>query len=179
MPARRNLPDNDAIVEAVAADILQTGLLHWTLRGCGDRIDVSARMLAHHFGNRENLLRAGCDRIHEIHRDLWFGPEPVTGFDRLVDDDLLPAIRFGSDLAALAVAEGGLYAELYETTMADWRQRLEAALVDGGSPDPRRRAELAVIAIRGVHVHFGVTRDLATARRLLLDLQALVVGPGD
>ncbi|MEM7143394.1 MAG: TetR/AcrR family transcriptional regulator [Actinomycetota bacterium] len=178
MTARRRLPDDGSIVEAVVADILDHGLLGWTLRGAGERIGVSARMLIHHFGSREAVLTRAFSHIHEEYTARWLGEHPVTGLDDLVGEGLLPVIRFGTSLSALAISEGGTYRDLYVSTMDDWRERIESLLRDRGiGGDARRRADLAVVAIRGIQADYGITGDEARARTALADLQALLIAP--
>ncbi|MGH3608370.1 MAG: TetR/AcrR family transcriptional regulator [Pseudonocardiaceae bacterium] len=55
----------DDLLEAVAADLLHSGLVGASLERLANAAGTSARMLVHHFGSRQTLLDRALERCRE------------------------------------------------------------------------------------------------------------------
>ena len=163
---RRSLPDDDVVLAAVVDDLLAHGPLDWSMREAGRRIGVSARMLVHRFGSKDQLVAAAFEEIHRRHVAAWLDAKAVStdaDLGHLVADDHLPVIRFVAQLGAIASRDGGAAAELWTATTDDWVDRLVDRLADPAEVDSetaRRAARTWIAAVRGIQAEVAISGDV-------------------
>lgn len=162
------------------------GVADTSLRGIATGVGTSHRMLIHHFGSRDGLLRAVVDRLEQDQRDLLdrliaaADAEPGPAVDPAPDPAAGPvavswlfwtqvseaARRYGPlfyELSAHAMQGRAHAASLRHSLVEDWIEPLARLWQRAGVAEAaaRRQARL----------------DLAVARGLLQDL--LLTGEGD
>lgn len=121
--------EKSTIAAAALEQIAGGGEASLTLRGLGQALDLDPMTLLHHFGTRENLLRAAADRLLE-ELDL----PPAAGS---WEGDLLAVAAAFRSLARRRPRAIELLWRFGATGRADYRQgeRVYAAMLTAGLPD--------------------------------------------
>ncbi|MEM9036583.1 MAG: TetR/AcrR family transcriptional regulator [Actinomycetota bacterium] len=161
-PGRRgSLPSDEEILDAVVDDLLAHGPLEWSLREGGERIGVSARMLIHRFGSRDEVIRLAFDRLHERHASGWLDSSTPWQLDELVSSGHRPVVRFMIQVGAMAFRHQGAYLDLWTATIEDWVERIASLLESADFPPDvaRLRARTFIDASRGVQLDVALGGD--------------------
>lgn len=161
-----------AIAERAAAYLLERGRIDVSLRELAAAVDVSPRMLVHHFGSREELVSRALREARSRQRadfEARLTPQPGRTYaDVLSDawrwftsDEAQPYMRLFGQLYALAGAPGSPHAEFLRDSVLDWLPTLEAGFAaDGvGADAARELATLTVGVIRALLQDAGATGD--------------------
>ncbi len=168
MPRNLDTAKRDTLRRAAGRYLIERGLTAFSLRPLAVELGTSARMLIHHFGTREHLLREAIESIRESERAEL---DAYRRRHRLADADVATALRWhwkrltSSPMRArlpqlFELYVGGLgdtqvASWLFEAPLLYWRN----VLADNGVTAPRAQATYATLI-------------LATLRGLLLDLTA-------
>jgi AcrR family transcriptional regulator len=146
-----------AIAERAAAHLLEHGRVNVSLRELAAAVEVSPRMLVHHFGSREELVSRALHEARSRQRAAFearLTPQPGRPYvDVLTDawrwfmsDEAKPYMRLFGQLYALAGAPGSPHAAFLRESVLDWIPTLEAGFAaDGADPDATR--ELATLTV--------------------------------
>jgi AcrR family transcriptional regulator len=153
----------DAIVQRAADHLLERGVVAVSLRELGTAVDVSSRMLVHHFGSRENLVSAAVREARSRQREAFeahLAPQPERPYvDVLTDawrwfatDEARPYLRLFGQIYGLAQAPDSAHAEFLRESVLDWLPTIEEGFAaDGAEPGTARElATLTVAVIRGL-----------------------------
>jgi AcrR family transcriptional regulator len=161
-----------AIAERAAAHLLEHGRVNVSLRELAAAVEVSPRMLVHHFGSREELVSRALHEARSRQRAAFearLTPQPGRPYvDVLTDawrwfmsDEAKPYMRLFGQLYALAGAPGSPHAAFLRESVLDWIPTLEAGFAaDGADPDATRElATLTVGVVRALLQDAGATGD--------------------
>jgi AcrR family transcriptional regulator len=153
----------DAIVERAADHLLERGSVTVSLRELATAVEVSPRMLVHHFGSREQLLSRALREARSRQREAFEARlRPREGrcyADVLADawrwfasDDARPYLRLFGQLHALAGAPGSPHAEFLREAVLDWLPTIEAGFAADGADAvaARELSTLTVAVVRGL-----------------------------
>ncbi|WP_231406912.1 TetR/AcrR family transcriptional regulator [Streptomyces sp. MC1] len=149
------------------------GLTDLSLRGLGDAIGVSHRMLIHYFGSKEQLLVEIVRTSEQRQRDLLSqlrlepGLSPADAarllWEQLADPRLAGQERLFFEVCGYALRGRPEAAPVLEGLVNDWLEPLVAAEV-GRGVDPavaRNRARLGLATVRGLLLDLLATGDRA------------------
>ncbi|MER6915163.1 TetR/AcrR family transcriptional regulator [Streptomyces sp. NPDC000594] len=104
------------VLDAVVAQLAETGISSFTLRGLAEALGQSTRVLTHHFADKGALLTAVLDRLDERQHDAlrategWADPSVAVGslvrsaWRRHLDPAELPMTRLVREIEGLAAA---------------------------------------------------------------------------
>jgi AcrR family transcriptional regulator len=156
------------LLERVVDHLLQHGIAQFSLRSAGELIGVSARMLVHHFGSKEQLLSEALAmvRTRQVEHLAPSRVMPISAFDEvfreswrtLAAPDFRRYFLLNHELLALALRDTRRYQSFLNRTTEEWR---------GGLPSFRWRAVLARGGQRQLHDGGrpgGLPLDLAVTR---------------
>ena len=152
--------------------LLEHGRLDVSLRELAAAVDVSPRMLVHHFGSRDELVsraRQGARSRQRAAFEARLAPQAGRPYaDVLTDawawftsEEAQPYMRLFGQLYALAGAPGSRFAGFLRESVVDWIPLLEAGFAaDGVALDAARElATLTVGVIRALLQDSGATGD--------------------
>jgi AcrR family transcriptional regulator len=161
-----------AIAERAAVHLLERGLIDVSLRELSAAVDVSPRMLVHHFGSREELISRALREARSRQRAAFearLTPQAGRPYADVLTDawrwftsgESQPYMRLFGQLFALAGAPGSPHARFLRESVVDWLPTLEAGFdADGVAPDAARElATLTVGVIRALLQDAGATGD--------------------
>jgi AcrR family transcriptional regulator len=175
--SRARLPDDGEIRRLIRDDLLAHGVVDWSMREAGARIGVSARMLVHRFGSKDELVAAVLDDVHHMFADRW---SRLTRLDpkALIDDEIEPFVRLQLGVQTLAAQGGVLFGDVHRRLTDDWVRLIRPQLAAIGVPASSRCevAQFIVSSVRGVQYDWLIDRDLRRARRRIALLDAHVRG---
>ena len=163
MPRSVDHRRRQAIVERAADHLLERGVVAVSLRELATAVDVSPRMLVHHFGSREQLLscalRAARTRQREAFEARLAPQEGRPYADVLADawrwfagEEAQPYLRLFGQLYALAGAPDSPHADFLREAVLDWLPAIEAGFVADGvdSATARELSTLTLAVVRGL-----------------------------
>lgn len=169
------LPDDNEIRCLVRDDVLAHGVVDWSMREAGRRIGVSARMLVHRFGSKDELVTAVLADVHDLVLARW---APLDRLDprALIDDTIVPFVRLQLGVQALAAQGNPVFCDAHRRLTDDWVQVLRPRLSDLGVPAGQRTdvARFVISAVRGIQYDWLIDRDTRRARRRITELDTLV-----
>lgn len=177
----------DAILEATAAIIAESGLSGLSMTAVARRASVAPALLYYHFGSREDLVRAALhyanDRGPSI--NLLTARDGQNGFEAVraallaeFDDD--PGVRnlnlIWNEVAVLAVFDAGVRDDLAGVTTA-WNDAVAVGVLRGiadgsirSDLDPGTVADLLTALLEGLSQQWlARTITLREAREALAD----------
>lgn len=159
------------LVNAAVDHVAAHGFVDLSLRGLGDAIGVSHRMLIHYFGSKEALLveivrtseRRQRDLLSRFHLAPGLAPPDVARllWRRLTDPQLAGQERLFFEICGQALRGRPETAQFVEGFVNGWLEPLTAAEVGAGA-DPaaaRNRARLGLATVRGLLLDLLVTGD--------------------
>lgn len=162
------VPAKQRLLEALVAHLTEHGLRDTSLRGLAAAVGTSHRMLAYHFGGREELLEELTRTVEREQRAAFAelldrpGLSPVevmwAMYRRFVDPSLRGAERLFYELYARALTRPDAHRAFLDEVVAAWMGPL-VVLFERLGHDPEEAADEARLA-------------LAVSRGLLLDLLA-------
>jgi AcrR family transcriptional regulator len=170
VPRTVDLQHREAIVNRAADHLLERGLVELSLRELANAVNVSPRMLVHHFGSRQELILLALREARARQREAFeehLAPQRSRRYaDVLADawrwfgrDEARPYLRLFGQLHALAGAPGSPHAEFLRESVLDWLPIVTDGFVADGL-DQATALELA-------------TLTLAVVRGLSLDTNAI------
>jgi AcrR family transcriptional regulator len=152
-----------AIAERAADHLLERGSVTVSLRELATAVDVSSRMLVHHFGSREELLSAALREARARQREAFearLAPQEGRRYaDVLTDawrwfasDEAEPYLRLFGQLHALAGIPGSPHAAFLRESVLDWLPTLEAGFAADGADiaTANQLATLTTAVVRGL-----------------------------
>lgn len=152
-----------AIVERAADHLLERGVVAVSLRELATAVDVSPRMLVHHFGSREQLLSCALHEARTRQRQAFevrlaaqdgrrYADVLADAWRWFASDEAQPYLRLFGQLYALAGAPGSPHAEFLREAVLDWLPTIEAGFVADGvdSATARELATLTLAVVRGL-----------------------------
>ncbi|MFE1952143.1 TetR/AcrR family transcriptional regulator [Streptomyces sp. NPDC059524] len=159
------------LVDAALAHVTERGITDLSLRGLGDAIGVSHRMLIHYFGTKEQLLveivRAAERRQRELLSRLRADPglSPADAarhlWRQLTDPALAAQERLFFELYGYALRGRPEAASILDGLVTDWLDPLTAAEIAAGTnpSKARSRARLGLATVRGLLLDLLATGD--------------------
>jgi len=172
------------LLDAVVAELEQSGIGDRSLRDIAAAVGTSHRMLIHHFGSRQGLLTEVVRTVEANQRvflaSLDAPPPDVMAamWQRLRDPRLWPTERLFYECYARAARGEEPYAALLPGLVDDWLARLSAA----AGPAPagadhgqlRAQARLGLAVFRGLLLDLVGTADQAGVDAAFEEFRALV-----
>lgn len=159
------------LVNAAVDHVATHGFADLSLRGLGDAIGVSHRMLIHYFGSKEALLveivrtseQRQRDLLSRFRLDPGLSPSDVARllWRQLTDPQLAGQERLFFEISGHALRGRPETALFVEGFVNGWLEPLMAAEVAAGA-DPgvaRNRARLGLATVRGLLLDLLVTGD--------------------
>lgn len=175
-----------ALLEAVIAELQQSGIGDRSLRDIAAAVGTSHRMLIHHFGSKQGLLtevvRVVESDQHRFMESLDQPPQEQMAamWQRLSDPRLRPAELLFFECYARASRGEQPFASLLPGLVDDW---LDQVVVLGGMPSSdadlaraRARARVGLAMVRGLLLDLVATGDregVNAAFEVFLDLMAI------
>jgi AcrR family transcriptional regulator len=153
--------DRKSALRAAAGDYLLThGIAEFSLRPLAETLGTSARMLIHHFGSRDALLREALEAVREHERadfESWrrrkgnataaLDQQLLWHWRRLTTRRMRPRVRQLFELYVAALGDPEQSRWLFQAPHAYWIEALAAA---GCPPDERAvKATIILAALRG------------------------------
>ncbi|MFE4607480.1 TetR/AcrR family transcriptional regulator [Streptomyces niveus] len=175
----------DAAVDHVAAH----GFADLSLRGLGDAIGVSHRMLIHYFGSKEALLveivrtseRRRRDQLSRFRTAPGLSPSDVARllWRQLTDPQLAGQERLFFEICGHALRGRPDTALFVEGFVNGWLEPLMAAETAAGANPAvaRDRARLGLATVRGLLLDLLVTGDRAGVDAAMEEFLRLFYGP--
>jgi AcrR family transcriptional regulator len=152
-----------AIAERAADHLLERGVVAVSLRELAAAVDVSPRMLVHHFGSREQLLSTALREARGRQREAFearLAPQAGRPYADVLADawrwlqsgEAQPYLRLFAQVYALAGTAGSPHAEFLREAVLDWLPAIEAGFAaDGFEPAAARElSTLTVAVVRGL-----------------------------
>lgn len=168
-----------AALRAGAADyLLKRGLPAFSLRPLAESLGTSARMLIHHFGTRENLLRDAMEEIREREQTAYRehrAPSDGTGdtlrwhWRRMTRPAMRSKLPQLFQLYVDALRDPKAAAWLFETPLTYWI----GVVAESGGRAQTARATLVLATLRGCLLDLaadGDRRRIESAVELLASL---------
>jgi AcrR family transcriptional regulator len=176
--------------DAAADYLLAHGITDFALRPLARALGTSARMLVHHFGSRESLLRDAVETIRDRERAALAASLRQQAIDKPSIDTTLrwhwrrlavprrrAQLRQMFELYALALREPHQFQWAIDAPLAYWIDTLKAGNADSGRAG-EARATLILATLRGLLLDFaagGDTRRVEQAFGMFLDALPQVV----
>ena len=161
-----------AIVGRAADHLLARGLVAVSLRELAAAVDVSPRMLVHHFGSREELVSSALREARSRQREAFEArllPQAGRTYAEVLADawrwfgtgEARPYLRLFGQLHALAGAPGSPHAEFLRESVLDWLPTIEQGFAaDGLDPTTARElTTLTLAVVRGLLQDANATGD--------------------
>lgn len=133
------------VVALVHRELIAAGRVDLSLRTIGERVGVSARMLVHYFGTREQLVRAVLDHERALQREaldalLARGAGPIQllrdYFRAVTEPSSVSRLRFFFDLVAEAGRNPDAFAGFLEHDLVGyWKVAMTNYLEHTGNPN--------------------------------------------
>jgi AcrR family transcriptional regulator len=153
----------EAIVHRAADHLLERGVVGVSLRELAAAVDVSPRMLVHHFGSREELVSRALREARSRQREAFearLTPQPERPYaDVLADawrwfatEEARSYLRLFGQLYALAQAPDSPHTEFLRESVLDWLPTIEHGFAADGTDPATARAlsTLTLAVIRGL-----------------------------
>ncbi|WP_031228483.1 TetR/AcrR family transcriptional regulator [Streptomyces niveus] len=185
-------PDGDRRSQLVAAavdHVAAHGFADLSLRGLGEAIGVSHRMLIHYFGSKEALLveivrtseRRRRDQLSQFRTAPGLSPSDVARllWRQLTDPQLAGQERLFFEICGHALRGRPDTTLFVEGFVNGWLEPLVAAETAAGT-DPavaRDRARLGLATVRGLLLDLLVTGDHAGVDAAMEEFLRLYYGP--
>lgn len=163
MPRTVDHQRRHAIVQRAAEYLLGHGLVDVSLRDLAAAVDVSPRMLVHHFGSREHLVSSALREARSRQRAAFearLAPQIERPYVAVLTDawrwfgtdEARPYLRLFGQLHALAGAPDSPHAEFLRESVVDWLPIIDGGfLADGVDPTTARElTTLTLAVIRGL-----------------------------
>lgn len=177
------------LVNAAVDHVAAHGFADLSLRGLGDAIGVSHRMLIHYFGSKEALLVEIVRTSERRQRDLLsrFRQEPGLSpadtarlfWRQLTDPRLAGQERLFFEICGQALRGRPETAVFLEGFVNGWLEPLTTAeIAAGASPaEARSRARLGLATVRGLLLDLLATGDRAGVDAAMEEFLRLYYGP--
>ena len=172
MPRTVDHRRRQAIAERAADHLLERGVVAVSLRELATAVDVSPRMLVHHFGSREKLLSTALREARGRQREAFearLAPQPGRPYPEVLTDawrwfgtdEARPYLRLFGQLHALAGAPGSPHAAFLRESVVDWLPTIEHGFAADGvdQATARELATLTLAVVRGLLQDTNATSD--------------------
>jgi AcrR family transcriptional regulator len=160
-----------ALLERVAAYVLEHGLSDLSLRPLAHAVESSPRMLLYHFGSKEGMVTAVLRAIRarqlaffdRLRRSEITAPAAVckAAWSYMSDPNVGPMIKLFFETYALALRTPASFPGFLEGAVEDWLRFLADPLCTGGVSPQRARAIATIIlaTYRGFMLDYAATGD--------------------
>ena len=166
-----NLESRAALLERVAAYVLEHGLFDLSLRPLALAVDSSPRMLLYHFGSKESMVTAVLRAIRErqltlfdrLRRSEITTPTAIckAAWSYMSDPKVGPMLKLFFETYALALRDPDAFPGFFEGAVEDWLRFLSDPICTGGASRQRARSIATIIlaAYRGFMLDYAATGD--------------------
>jgi AcrR family transcriptional regulator len=166
-----DLESRAALLERVAAYVLEQGLSDLSLRPLALAVDSSPRMLLYHFGSKEGMVTAVLREIRgrqlalfdRLRRSEVTTPAAVckAAWAYMSDPKVGPMLKLFFETYALALRKPDAFPGFLEGAVEDWLRFLGDPICTGGASPERARTIATIILAtnRGFMLDYAATGD--------------------
>jgi AcrR family transcriptional regulator len=166
-----DLESRAALLERIAAYVLEHGLAELSLRPLALAVDSSPRMLLYHFGSKEGMVAAVLRAIREgqfavfdqLRRSEVQTPAAIckAAWAYMSDPKIGPMLKLFFETYALALRKPDAFPGFFEGAVEDWLRFLADPICSTGASSQHARdiATIILATYRGFMLDYAATGD--------------------